>query len=161
MPLPKPPQPEPTRHKSLTELAPQFSSKVFELVTAIPNAVVFEALRTDERQRWLYGFGRDYDDGRGIVTKALSAFTSWHAFGMAVDIIHDKLEWSAPKEWWQRLGDKAVKLGLHWGGNWHSRDLPHVQWYIAGEPETPTAHDAVVAQEQGIEAVQLYYKART
>ena len=40
------------------------------------DAIVAETLRTDERQEFLYGFGRDYDDGRGIVTHSRAA-TSW------------------------------------------------------------------------------------
>ena len=42
---------------------------VKEMADAGHNAKVFETLRTAERQEFLYGFGRQYDDGRGTVTK--------------------------------------------------------------------------------------------
>ena len=83
------PSPEPPAIASLDGLAPRFRASVEQVLTRM-QALGFptrvrESLRTDKRQRWLYGFGRYYDDGRGIVTDAATAHVSWHFYGLAVD----------------------------------------------------------------------------
>lgn len=118
---------EPPRIHSLDDCAPQFAAAVEQVLLAVPNAVVFESLRTDERQAWLYGFGRDYDDGRGLVTHAETAENGWHFFGLAVDIIHQRKEWDAGDAWFTSLGEAYEAHGLTWGGRWKMRDLPHGQ----------------------------------
>ena len=100
-------------------------------------ARVFETLRTDDRQRFLYGFGREYDDGRGVVTNSRTAMDTWHGFGLAVDIVDRAKLWNAPDDFWWVLGTSARRHGLVWGadwnGNWSSADerfmdRPHIQW---------------------------------
>ena len=93
---------------------------------------VRESLRTDERQVWLYGFGRDYDDDRGIVTNAKTARNGWHFFGCAVDLVHATLEDDAPAAYWDALAEEAESLGLASGRRWTDMangegDRPHVQ----------------------------------
>lgn len=161
MPLPKPPAEVPVQG-SIALLAPKMQVAVTHILTGMMEAgfkaKVFETLRTPERQSFLYGFGRTYDDGRGTVTKVQDVWKGWHAYGMAVDIVeHDATPWNAPQAFWQTLGKLAEKHGLTWGGRWKFLDLPHSQW--AGCPTSPTALDVALAREQGIQAVQKKYNA--
>lgn len=132
----KRPPPEVPVDRSTDALAPRFRAKIDALLLAVPDAKISETLRTPERQAFLYGFGREYDDGRGIVTNAPSNLTSWHAFGLAADIIHATLEWDAGEAWFKHMGAMAVSLGLEWGGNWKHPDRPHVQF--GGMKDSPS-----------------------
>jgi len=132
--LPDPP-PEPQVQTTLTGLAPRFKVAVEKLLVPDDDfdPIVSESGRTADRQAWLYGFGRTWDDGRGIVTHAATNLTEWHGFWLAVDIISKSRQWDAPPSFWQTLGAKAEALGLTWGGRWpgDEKDEPHVQ---AGPP---------------------------
>ena len=128
-----PPPPEIPRLSALEHLAPRFRDAVIavceELATKHWPALVYETLRTDPRQQWLFGFGRRYSDGRGIVTNSEDADETWHGFGLAVDIVHARRYWLAPEEFWASLGSAARRHGLVWGGDWPSfPDRPHLQW---------------------------------
>jgi len=114
--------------------------------------MIAETLRTDERERWLYGFGREYDDGRGKVTNSEDADESWHAFGLAADIWEVTHLWKAPHSFWTALGEHAEAQGLTWGGRWHRADLPHVQF---GRPMrvSPSPRAARLQATGGNEAV--------
>ena len=120
--------PEPPRISSLDDVALQFRDAILAVLAEIPDAMVYESLRTDARQAWLYGFGRQYDDGRGIVTHAETADHGWHKFGCAADLIHRTKQWDAGDEWFANLGAVGKANGLTWGGDWQMRDLPHLQW---------------------------------
>ena len=99
------------------------------LAFAADYDALYETLRTDPRQQWLFGFGRRYSDGRGIVTNSEDADETWHGFGLAVDIVHARRYWLAPEEFWASLGSAARRHGLVWGGDWPSfPDRPHLQW---------------------------------
>jgi peptidoglycan L-alanyl-D-glutamate endopeptidase CwlK len=113
---------------------------------------VFETLRTKERQAFLYGFGRDYDDGRGMVTKVHDAETGWHFYGLAVDIVEDDASpWTAPQAFWRCLGESAEAEGMVWGGRWKFTDLPHIQW---GKCKvSPSDHARKLYAAGGVEAV--------
>lgn len=161
MTLPKPPAEVPVISR-LNALAPKMQEAVTAIIKDMAdqgfNARVFETLRTDERQAFLYGFGRQYDDGRGTVTKVQDARKGWHRWGMAVDIVeNDASPWDAPQAFWQTLGKCAEANGLTWGGRWKFLDLPHSQW--AGCPTSPTALDIALAADSGIEAVWKKYGA--
>lgn len=131
-PLPKPPAEVP-RVSSLDGLAPKFRKSVEAILTEMRAAGfkcrVFESLRTNERQAFLYGFGREYDDGRGPVTKVPTADRGWHFYGLAVDIVEDDATpWNASQLFWQTLGLTAEEHNCTWGGRWQMVDLPHIQW---------------------------------
>lgn len=168
MPLPKPPAEVPVR-KDLDLLAPKLHKAVLQLLLRLTergfDPIVFETFRDDARQRFLYGFGREYDDGRGVVTKAATADTTWHGFGLAVDIISRKHGWKAPDEFWTALGEECRKLGLCWGNDWDGDgvpvekdpdekfgDRPHVQW---GKPmrRYPSPLAKQIRDEHGLEAL--------
>lgn len=110
-----------------------------------------EAVRTFERQSFLYGFGREWDDGRGIVTNAASNLTSWHGYGLAVDIIHVEKGWDAGDKWFRLLGDTYKAHGCKWGGDWHHPDLPHGQWGKCKDSPSDLARSLYA--NEGVEAV--------
>jgi len=119
-----------------------------------------ETLRTDARQVFLFGFGRFYDDGRGIVTQSKDADETWHHFGLALDVVHATLGWNAPAEFWVALREEAEALGLTSGADWdrdpttpeHFVDEPHVQW---GPPmrRSPSPRAARLLADGGLAAV--------
>lgn len=127
-----PPPPEVRVERSLDVCAPRFAAAV-RLVIADMQALgmpvlVTETLRTAERQAFLFGFGREYDDGRGEVTRAPTHLTSWHGYGLAADLVHASRYWNATEAFWIQLGKCARARGLTWGGGWKVKDRPHVQW---------------------------------
>lgn len=142
---------EPSRSNDLSSLAPRFRKAVEQILANDPTRIIIESLRSPDRQDWLYGFGRDYDDGRGIVTHAPS-LSGWHEYGLAVDIINKSHGWDATHEWWESLGADAERHGCVWGGRWKMRDFPHVQW---GSPmrTTPSREAQSLYRLGGVEAV--------
>lgn len=128
-----PPPPEVPRLAAIEHLAPRFRDALLavceELRAAMWPPLIYETLRTDARQQWLYGFGRRYSDGRGIVTHSEDADETWHGFGLAADVVHARRYWLAPEEFWQSFGAACRRHDLVWGGDWPSFvDRPHVQW---------------------------------
>lgn len=159
--LPAPPS-EVAVVSRLTAMAPKMQVATLNIIKGMTDAgfkaKVFETLRTPERQAFLYGFGRKYDDGRGVVTKVDDSRKGWHHFGLAVDIVEaDATPWTAPQAFWKTLGSLAEKEGLAWGGRWKFLDLPHSQWGIC--PASPTNLDRALEAAEGIEAVWAKYKA--
>jgi hypothetical protein len=121
--------PEPPRIFNLANCSPALVVSVNRVLTSMgPTAMIYETLRTDARQKWLAGFGVNYDDGRGIVTHAQSAQYGWHFFGLAVDIIHRDHEWNASEAWWEELAETYAYNGLTAGKRWRMADKPHGQW---------------------------------
>lgn len=118
--------------RNLAVLAPKFRSAVERVLGTLRglgyNPMVFETLRTSDRQRFLHGFGRLYDDGRGVVTHSEDADETWHGYGLAVDIICGDTRWNAPAAFWDALGRACERERLEWGGSWRFVDRPHVQW---------------------------------
>lgn len=147
--------------RDLALLAPGFRERVERMLRDLEGGLPewpFETLRTAERQAFLYGFGRTYDDGRGPVTKARTHLTTWHGYGLAIDVVEkDATPWDAPPTFWNAIGAAAERHGLVWGGRWKRADLPHVQWGAC--PTSPTAADARLAAAEGILAVQRKYGA--
>ena len=138
--LPRPPAEVPVQN-SLDGLAPKFRLAVLDVLaymrTLGHEPIVFETLRTEERQAFLHGFGREYDDGRGVVTHSDTAADTWHGYGLAVDIICARTRWGASSAFWQALGAACLNFGLVWGADWNTNgrtdderfvDRPHVQW---------------------------------
>lgn len=157
--LPPPPAEIPVQRTS-AGCAPMFVDAVTAMLADLNDGreLPFEWLRTPERQRFLYGFGREYDDGRGVVTAAQTSLFSWHGFGLAVDVVEkDATPWSAPPTFWNRLGEAAERNGLVWGGRWKRADLPHVQFDTGSA--SPTADDRNLYEREGVQAVWEKYGA--
>lgn len=155
MKLPAPPAEVPAEH-SLDGLAPKFHAKLMLVLNRLgmqghPPRVA-ETLRSDERVKYLHGFGRAYDDGRGVVTNATDATKTWHHYGLAADIVHASKGWDAPEDFWVALRDAAVAEGLTAGFDWKFKDKPHVQF---GPPmrDGPSEHAIALLASGGVEAV--------
>lgn len=126
---------EPLPIRLLNGLAPKFSASLVAIMMDMAAlgwpCIVRETLRTNERQSWLYGFGRWYDDGRGIVTSVLSAFTGWHFFGLAADLVHASYGDNAPDAFYLALEKVAERHNCRTGLRWKTipgGDGKHVQW---------------------------------
>lgn len=130
--------PEVPRVSTLDDLAPGFRRKLEAILedmrAASYDPIVYETLRTSERQQFLYGFGREYDDGRGIVTHSQDADETWHAFGTAADVISRSKLWNAPEEFWKKLHQLVRQHGCISGADWDNDgimddwDKPHIQF---------------------------------
>lgn len=125
--------PEPPAITSLDVVAPQFRVAVLRLLGIYEEEghplAVRESLRTAARQAWLWGFGRSYDDGRGIVTNVSNIWTGWHPHGLAVDLVSKIAGDNVPQSFWDVLHNRAESLGLVAGIRvGASEDNPHIQW---------------------------------
>jgi hypothetical protein len=146
-----PPEPPPMR--SLNDLAPKFQRALERALDQLRGLgftpQVVETLRTADRQRWLYGFGRDYSDGRGIVTHSQDGDETWHFYGLAADVICAKRGYNATKAFWDAAERAYERQGLAWGGLWTFVDKPHVQW---GAPmrRSPSPRAARLYAEGGL-----------
>lgn len=161
--LPAPP-PEVPECRDTTRLAPKFRDKLYRVLDRMArrgfDPIVAETGRTHERQAYLFGFGREYDDGRGIVTHSEDEDETWHGFWLAGDVISQKHRWNAPAAFWIALREEAEAEGLTSGADWdrdpstpeHFVDAPHVQW---GPPmrRSPSPRAARLRAEGGLEAV--------
>jgi hypothetical protein len=150
--------------RDLSRLAPRFLGAVLCVLNRMRalghDPIIAETLRTEDRQRYLFGFGREYDDGRGIVTHSRNADETWHAFGLAVDIVSESTGWEAPAQFWLDLEAAAEAEGLISGRDWdgddvtteHFLDSPHIQW---GKPmrRSPSPRAARLFALGGLEAV--------
>lgn len=139
--------------RSLELLAPLFREAVNAALGACHaagiDAMVYETYRTNELQRMYYAKGRTTPGP--IVTRAADNRHSWHGFGLAADVIDAKKQWSQPLSWWQEMGAIFKAHGCAWGGDWHDRDLPHVQWGLM--PPSPTDEDRLLMATEGPPAV--------
>ena len=79
---------EPKRNSDINSLSDKFKKKFLpfwkEATAKYPNAMVFEALRSQDRQKRLYGVGRTHSLNRKPITRTLK---SKHLTGDAVDIV--------------------------------------------------------------------------
>lgn len=156
-PLPLPPSEVPAC-TLVDGLAPKFLDKLQAVCSALVAAgwqpVLRETTRSDERAAFLYGFGREYDDGRGIVTQAPNALKTWHHFGLAADLGDRRYEpGNEPEAFWLALSVAVAAHGLTWGGSWHFTDNPHVQWWCDGMHVSPSDHAAALLASGGVESV--------
>jgi peptidoglycan L-alanyl-D-glutamate endopeptidase CwlK len=161
----KSPPPEVPAAKDLGSLAPEYRLAVARVLDRMRqkgfDAVIAETIRTPERQEFLFGFGREYDDGRGVVTNSRSALYSWHGYGLAVDIVSGAHGWDAPASFWQALEECAMAEDLTSGADWNRNgvhdeklcDKPHVQWWCAGMRVSPSDHARELYRDHGVEWV--------
>jgi len=124
--------------KSLDELTPETKALAVQFLAAANAALkadglavwVTETYRPQKRQDELYAQGRI---NRGdIVTRTRH---SRHTQRTAFDVAFKSAVWwkrgvdpyKGHDEAWERIGKIGESLGLHWGGRWAQRDLPHFQ----------------------------------
>ena len=145
---------EPPREDSLSGCAPKFADAVIALLSDLTaqgfDPILYETLRTNERQTWLYGFGRDYDDDRGIVTHAETAEWEWHHYGVAADIISKGHGWNS-SSFFLALEAACSRHGLTSGAGWHQPDLPHVQFGKC--KPSPSGESRSLYESGGLQAV--------
>lgn len=145
MRLPSPP-PEPPACATTDGLAPKFAVAIARVSAQLSangwHVCYRETWRSTERAAWLYGFGRDYDDDRGIVTNAPTADSTWHHYWLAVDYGDSRYEpGNEPARFWIDLEMIATSEGLTCGADWTMKDRPHVQW---GAPMRVSPSDEAV-----------------
>ena len=91
------------------------------------DATVFETFRSDERQRFLYSYGRTRPGPK--VTNVATAQTGLHYWTLAVDVIDRTKHWNPNPKFWYWLGQHAESCGLVAGAFWaRFPDRPHLQF---------------------------------
>lgn len=130
-----------TPNRDLSLLAPKFRAAIEGAIAACDAAgypvKVNEGFRSQARQAWLYAQGRTRPGAR--VTNASTNLTSWHGYGLAVDVIHRTLAYwphgraasanAANAQWFADIGAIFKAHGCNWGGDFASfPDTPHMQW---------------------------------
>lgn len=117
------------RDRKLDDLDPRFRPLVFALLARLVEAgilvCIIETRRTEAQHQ------ADLASGHSWVTRSL------HQDGLAIDLCPyqvyaetgpDKLQWQANDPVWARIGAIGKALGLKWGGDWHQKDLGHLEY---------------------------------
>lgn len=121
-------------NRDLELLAPKFreavKAAIAECNTAGYQAMVYEGYRTQELQAIYYARGRTVIPPTRTVTNAPTNLTSWHGYGLAVDVVHQTKYWEPAEgeEWFRKVSEVFKKHGCKWGGDWNRPDTPHFQW---------------------------------
>ncbi|MCK9570385.1 M15 family metallopeptidase [Candidatus Pacearchaeota archaeon] len=104
---------EPKRNNDINTLVPYVRERVEHVLAAMRargyDPIVFEAKRSQERQKWLYGIGRTHSLNQRPVTWTMN---SKHLVGKAVDIISASKLWNASAAFWKALKQEANKQGM-------------------------------------------------
>lgn len=111
----------------LKSLHPYFRDKIIELIRVCKasgiNLVVVESYRTPAKQDEYFGMGKKYTRTPGGISR--------HQYGLAVDLVPVKNSvpvWDNEKLW-RKIGVAGERLGLRWGGRWHTPyDPAHFEW---------------------------------
>jgi hypothetical protein len=149
---------EPPRQSGFSLLAPAYAIRLWLGIRAVNKAGLrvglFESLRTNERQEWLWQQGRSRSGS--IVTNARTIWASWHGYGLAGDLafLTQANDWYWPDtsdSRWEKVREVLKQFDLTTGLAWHSKDAPHVQ--PAKLPATPTAAHRKILEERGIVAL--------
>lgn len=145
--------------RDLSLLAPKFRAAVEAAIAdcaakGFPVKVA-EALRSQERQAYLYAQGRTRPGSK--VTNAPTNLTSWHGYGLAVDVIHETKGWAPGKNnaetvaWFRSVAAIFKAHGCSAGADWSKPDLPHMQW--GNMPASPQASHKALKQQMSNAAV--------
>lgn len=144
-----------TIHASLGLLAPRFREAVENALAECDrlalNAVVYETYRTDALQKIYFARGRTVTPPEKPVTNARDNLSSWHGYGLAVDVIHRTREWDVPISWFRSVAKVFRAHDCDWGGEWKMQDLPHFQWAHMRRSPSQRARDLLASG--GLEAV--------
>ena len=120
----------PPRQHDLALLVDYFEVRVRAVIAGMQargfDPVSFETLRSQARQRWLYGIGRTHDLQQKPATWTMH---SKHLVGKACDIISASRKWDWP-EFYAALKEEALAQGLKdcRGGLDFSWEQCHVEW---------------------------------
>ncbi|MEI8277090.1 MAG: M15 family metallopeptidase [Hyphomicrobiales bacterium] len=146
-------------NKDLTLLAPKFRVLVQAAIDECNNdrnnlmAMVYEGYRSDQLQKIYYARGRTVIPPRHTVTNAPTNTTSWHGYGLAVDVVHQTKYWEpvGGEAWFAKVARIFKAKGLSWGGDWSHPDTPHFQWG-ACKP-SPSDQARALLASGGVQAV--------
>lgn len=149
----------------LAQLAPAFRRAVEAAIKACAEhspaleVKVHEGFRSSARQAWLYQQGRSRPGP--IVTRAPTSLTSWHGYGLAVDVVHrTQAYWPFGRgaadarkneRWFADVAAIFKAHGCSWGGDWTRPDTPHMQWWRCTASPTQGARDLM--RTAGVHAI--------
>ena len=147
-------------NRDLALLAPKFREAVTAALADCAarglTAKVNEGFRSNARQAWLYAQGRTRPGKK--VTNAPTSLTSWHGYGLAVDIIHQTKAYNpfgddaaANEKWFADVAAVFKQHGCTWGGDWTKPDTPHMQWGKCRASPSDKARELIASG--GVEAV--------
>ncbi len=121
---------DPLPEGKLAQVHPKLAELAERIITLAKDdnftIIVTQGLRTFAEQDMLYAQGRTR---KGDVVTNAKGGQSNHNYGLAVDfgfIINGKISWD--DHLYEHIGGWATQVNLAWGGNWHHRDLPHVEF---------------------------------
>lgn len=152
----------------LQSLHPYFRDKIIELIQVCKasgiNLTVVESYRTYAKQDEYFGMGKKYT--------RTPAGISRHQYGLAVDlvpVVHNEAVWDNERLW-RKIGAAGERLGLRWGGRWHTPyDPAHFEWIgeVSGYqlakghlPKIPrTKMEVYPCLEEDIRLLQKYWAA--
>ncbi|SFD61132.1 M15 family metallopeptidase [Bacillus sp. UNCCL81] len=110
--------------RDINELLPvaQKACKLFlkECKKANLDIFITETYRSQERQDYLYSYGRTRE-GEKVTWTRSSNHTGRLAWDIAVNKPKDLYDFTSFK----KAGEIAKKLGITWGGTWKEADNPH------------------------------------
>lgn len=124
----------PKVNRDLNLLAPKFKAAVELAITECNQqgmeAMVYEGFRSQELQAIYYARGRTVIPPTHTVTNAPTNLYSWHGYGLAVDIVHQRFFWEPPtgEAWFKEMAKVFKRHDCSWGGDWNHPDTPHIQW---------------------------------
>ena len=140
---------------SLDLLAPKFKLAVVASITACVadglDAMVYETARSHELAVLYYAKGRTMIPPKEKVTNAPDETYSYHGYGLAVDVISKTKQWNKPESWFAKVAVHFKANGCKWGGDWHMKDLPHMQWGLC--KPSPSTEARRILREEGLEAL--------
>lgn len=154
---------QPLVDHDLDKLAPAFRAAVEASLAECQakglDAMVFEAVRSEELQAVYYARGRTLIPPETPVTNAKNVRLSWHGYGLAVDVISQAKRWGAASDWWPAVAAVFKSHGCRWGGDWQEGhvDRPHFQWGLC--PDTPPLRAQLIKNTGGMAAVWSLYGA--
>jgi peptidoglycan LD-endopeptidase CwlK len=142
-------------HNELEELAPRFRAAVERALAECRkrglDAFVYEAYRTQELQAEYFSRGRTKIPPVKPVTNAPDNLSSWHGYGLAVDVISRSKHWGAGDRWFRDVAAVFKANECKWGGDWKSVDLPHFQWHLC--KASPSTEARRLITTAGVQAV--------
>ena len=115
-----------TANRDIEELNEPFRSNVKKALKELPNIIVTETYRSQERQAYLYTFGRSGDNiNKKKVTWTLN---SQHKSRLAIDVcFRTNPNYPNEEAAWRPVADVFNKHNITWGFDSWGKDKPHFQ----------------------------------
>jgi len=107
-------------NKLQSYLIPRVQAILAEMRVLGFDPILFETLRTIERQRWLYGIGRTHSKKRKPVTWTMH---SKHINGKAADIISKSRGWD-----WKEFFDALDMVSQRYNMHTLNVERCHIEW---------------------------------